>query len=104
MSTFEAFKAEVIIRVPTKPICLPDQVNTALDTAKFWSMIVAASLAVVALILLGIGMFFQHNRGDGGEMLKKLGWWIFGVTLVGAAAGVASLFINPNTTDCVKAL
>lgn len=104
MSAFENLKAEVIIRVPAAPLCMPTQVTTALDTAKFWCTVVAAGLAVVALILVGIGMFFQHRRGDGGEMLKALGWWIGGVVLVSAAAGIATVFIPSANTDCVNTL
>lgn len=104
MSTFEAIKAEVVLRVPAAPLCLPTQVTTALDTAKFWCTIVAAALAVVGLILIGIGMFFQHRRGDGGEMLKSLGWWIGGAVTVAAAAGIASVFIPSGTANCVNSL
>lgn len=104
MSTFEAIKAEVVLLVPAKPLCMPTQVTTATDTAKLWATIIAASLAVVALILLGIGMFFQHRRGDGGDMLKALGWWIGGVTLVAGAAVIAALFIPSGVADCVQTL
>lgn len=104
MSAFESLKAEVIIRVPAAPLCMPTQVTTALDTAKFWCTIVAAGLAVVALIMIGVGMFFQGRRGDGGEMLKTLGWWILGVVLVAAAAGIAAVFIPAGNTGCVNTL
>lgn len=104
MSTFESLKAEAIIRVPALPLCMPGQVTTALDTAKFWCTVIGAGLAVVALIMIGIGMFFQHKRGDGGEMLKGLGWWIGGVVLVAAAAGIASVFIPSGNTACVNTL
>ncbi|MCA4135472.1 TrbC/VirB2 family protein [Arthrobacter sp. M4] len=104
MSTFESLKAEVIIRVPAAPLCMPTQVTTALDTAKFWCTLIGAGLAVVALIMIGIGMFFQHKRGDGGEMLKGLGWWIGGVVLVAAAAGIAAVFIPSGNTACVNTL
>lgn len=103
MSTFENLKAYIITSVPAKPLCMPDAAITAIDTAKFWSMVIAAGMAVVALIMLGIGMFFSHNRGDGGQMLGKLGWWIGGAVLVAAAAGIAALFIVVPT-DCVKSL
>jgi hypothetical protein len=104
MSRLEALKAQIILSVPAKPLCLPGQVTTALDTAKFWCMLVGAGLAVVALILVGIGMFFQHRRGDGGEMLKALGWWIGGAVLISAAAGIAAVFIPSGSTDCVNSI
>lgn len=85
----------------TAPYCLPAEATNALDTAKFWTQTVAVALAVVALIMVGIGMFFQHRRGDGGEMLKALGWWIAGVVLISAAAGIVSIFLTVPA-DCVQ--
>ena len=86
--------------VPMTPYCLPADAQNALDTAKFWTQLVAVALAVVALIMVGIGMFFQHRRGDGGQMLSALGWWIGGVVLIAAASGIVSLFLVVPT-DCI---
>ncbi len=72
---------------------LPQEVIDALDTIKFWTGIVAAALAVIALMLVGIGMFFAKRRGDGGEMLQSLGWWIAGVTLIAVAATLTAVFL-----------
>lgn len=80
---------------PMAPYCLPDAAQNALDTAKFWTQIIAVALGVVALIMIGIGMFFSSRRGDGGEMIKSLGWWIGGVVLIGAASGIVSIFLRP---------
>lgn len=91
---------EAATRLPMAPYCPPADFVNAMDTARFWVQIAAVALAVIALILLGIGMFFQHRRGDGGEVLKGLGWWIFGVVLVGAAAGITSIFLV-TPTDCI---
>lgn len=104
MNKLDILKSEVITRLPAKPLCLPDQMSTALDTGKLWATIIAAGLAVVALIMVGIGMFFQQNRGDGGDMLKKLGFWIAGCVLVAAASGIAAIFIPSGVVDCVKSL
>ena len=83
----------VITSVHAAPYCLPPEVQNGLDTAKFWTQLVAVALAVVALILIGIGMFFSNRRGDGGEMLRSLAWWIGGVVLIGAASGIVSIFL-----------
>jgi hypothetical protein len=80
--------------------CMPDSVTNALDTAKLWAKIIAGGLAFVALVMVGIGIMFQSGRHDGGQMLAKLGWWIFGVTLASGAAGMVALFIQ-IPTDCV---
>ncbi len=67
----------------------------ALDTATLWTRIAAIALGIIALIILGIGMFFSGRRHDGGETLKGLGWWIGGAALIGAASGVASISSAP---------
>lgn len=82
------------------PYCLPDQAENALATAKFWTQLVAIALAVVAVVLIGIGMFFSGRRGDGGEMLKSLGWWIGGIVLIAGASQMVSVFITPPT-NCI---
>ncbi|ONI65427.1 hypothetical protein ALI44B_00270 [Leifsonia sp. ALI-44-B] len=76
------------------PYCLPVDAQNALDTAKFWTQLVAVAMAVIALIMIGIGMFFSSRRGDGGEMLRSLAWWIAGVVLIGAASGIVSIFLQ----------
>jgi hypothetical protein len=107
VNTLAERQAQIVTRLITpdpKPICLPDQVGTAMATAKMWCTIIAAGMAVIALIIIGIGMFFQHRRGDGGETLKSLGWWIGGAVTVAAAAGLAAVFIPSGVVDCVKSL
>ncbi|MDD7930777.1 TrbC/VirB2 family protein [Microbacterium thalli] len=87
--------------VPMAPYCLPGEAQNALDTARFWVQIIAVALAVIALILVGIGMFFQHNRGDGGQILSRLGWWIAGMVAIAAASGIVSIFLQVPT-DCIQ--
>jgi hypothetical protein len=86
--------------VVAQAYCLPGKAQDALDTAQFWTRIIAVALGTVALVLLGIGMFFAGKRHDGGEMLKQLGWWIGGATLIGAAVGIASIFIGVASANC----
>ena len=86
--------------VVAQAYCLPGKAQDALDTATLWTRIVAIALGVIALIILGIGMFFSGKRHDGGETLKGLGWWIGGAALIGAAAGVASIFLGSVSANC----
>ena len=104
LATLENLGLQVMTSLPTKPLCLPNQVNTVMDTAKFWATLIGGALAVVGLILIGIGMFFQHRRGDGGEVMKSMGWWIGGALILGTAGVIAGIFIPGGQTDCVKSL
>lgn len=86
--------------VVAQAYCLPGKAQDALDTAVFWTRIVAGVAGLIALILIGIGMFFNGKHHDGGQMLKSLGWWIGGATTIAAAAGVASIFIGVISSNC----
>jgi hypothetical protein len=86
--------------VVAQAYCLPGKATDALDTATLWTRIVAIALGVIALIILGIGMFFSGKRHDGGETLKGLGWWIAGAALIGAATGIASIFLGSISANC----
>lgn len=100
---------EVITRlvmtiVPAAPYCLPADATNAMDTAKFWAGIVAGAVAVVAMIMIGLGIFANSSVGghasDGGALMGKLGKWILGAVLVSSAVGLAALFVHVPT-DCV---
>ena len=86
--------------VVAQAYCLPGKAQDALDTATLWTRIAAIALGIIALIILGIGMFFSGRRHDGGETLKGLGWWIGGAALIDAASGVASIFLGSVSANC----
>lgn len=96
---FTAVVASTI--VDAAPYCLPANVTTALDTAKFWTMIVAVAAAVIGLVMIGIGALLGNERGDGHQLLKKFMGWIIGAAVVAGASGIASAFINVPT-NCVS--
>lgn len=104
LATLESLGLQVMTSLPTKPLCLPGQVTTVMDTAKMWTLLIGGGLAVVGLAMLGIGMFFQHSRGDGGDAMRKMGWWIAGALIVGCAGVIAGIFLPNDATDCVKSL
>lgn len=90
-------------QVLAEAYCLPAKAQDALDTAHLWTTIVAISMGVISLILIGIGMLFQHNHRDGGQMLKSMGWWIGGAVLIGAASGIATIFLgSASSTNCTS--
>lgn len=86
--------------VHAKAYCLPDAAMNAIDTFKLWAMIVAGAFAVISLIMVGIGLWAQHRRNDGGQIMSQLGIWIFGAVLVTAASAIAGIFIRVPT-DCI---
>ena len=55
-----------------------------------WVKWIGFGLAGIAVILVGIQMFFNSRRGEGGEHAGKLGWVLGGIILIGAAAGIVS--------------
>lgn len=82
--------------------CPPKEFTNGLDTAKFWTTLVAVAAGVIGLIIIGIGLFFEHNRHDGGQMMKKLFGWMLGAVIVSAATTIASIFLNVTTSGCLQ--
>jgi type IV secretory pathway VirB2 component (pilin) len=83
----------VMNAVPATAKPLPPAMVDALDTVKLWVGIFAGAMAIIALILIGVGMMFAHNQRDGGQKLQEMGKWIAGCVLVGGAAGLAAVFL-----------
>lgn len=83
----------VMNAVPATAKPLPQAMTDALDTVKMWVLIVAGAMAVIALIMVGIGLMFAHQRQDGGQKLQSLGWWIAGCVIVATAAGLTAVFL-----------
>ena len=80
--------------------CLPAEATNALDTAKLWLTIVALAAGAIGLLIIGIGAFIDHNRGEGHTILKKLMVWIGAAAIVAAATGIPAIFIQVPT-NCV---
>ena len=53
-----------------------------------WVKWVALALAVVGLISGGAMMTIQHRRGEGGELVGRLGGTLSGVVVISAAAAL----------------
>jgi len=86
--------------VKAQAYCLPQEAMNALDTGKFWTMIIAVAAAVIGLLIIGIGAFIDHQRGEGHAILKKLMIWIIAAAIISAASGIANTFIQVPT-DCI---
>lgn len=83
----------VMNALPAAAKPLPKEMTDALDTIKMWVGIIAGAMAVIALIMVGIGLMFAHQRQDGGQKLQSLGWWIAGCVIVATAAGLTAVFL-----------
>ena len=72
---------------------LPKPVTDGLDTIRNWVQIIGGSIAVIALMILFIGLFFAHRGGQGQEFMAKAGWWLVGAMGFGLAAVIAPIFL-----------
>ncbi|WP_316318848.1 hypothetical protein [Clavibacter michiganensis] len=86
--------------IVSQAYCFPGKAQDALDTGQLWAKIIGISLGIISLLLIGIGMFFGGERRDGGEMLKRLGWFIGGSAVFAGAAGIAAIFLGSVASDC----
>lgn len=73
---------------------LPQQVTDGLDTIRLWVQLIGGSIAVIALMILFIGLFFAHRGGQGQEFMGKAGWWVCGALGFGLAAVIAPIFLS----------
>ncbi|QRY42304.1 hypothetical protein JVX92_15080 (plasmid) [Microbacterium hominis] len=98
---------ELIVNVagrilPATPYCLPTDATNALDTAKLWAFIIAGVAILVAIIAGGVSIAF--SRRDGGhEVVATMGKILIGAILIGAATGIAGIFMNGIATNCIPA-
>ena len=91
MITTKIVAAATSIQAKAKP--LPPQVKDGLDTIQLWVQIIGGSIAVIALMLLGAGMWFARKHSAGEEFLSKAGWWLAGALIFGLAGVIAPIFL-----------
>jgi hypothetical protein len=90
-------KAGIVV---AQAYCLPGQAQDGMDTMKLWLMIAAGFAAGISLVMLGVGLLFQHQHHDGGQMMTKLSRWVLGSIFVSAASGIASVFVGHISGSC----
>lgn len=98
---------ELIVNVagrilPATPYCLPTDAMNALDTAKLWAFIIAGAAIVIALVAGGVSIAFSHRDG-GQQVVGTMAKIIIGAILIGAATGIAGIFLNSVSTNCIPA-
>lgn len=59
-----------------------------------WLKWIGLALAIVAIIIVAIRMFFGSRRGEGGEHAGALGWVLGGVILIGAGGAIVTTLMG----------
>ncbi len=83
-------RAANVIPDPT-PVVPPEA--GGLLTILNWASGIGLVLGVLGVIIVGIGMVIQLQRGEGGQALAKLGWVLLGCIIITSAAGIVRAFV-----------
>ncbi|WP_432246245.1 hypothetical protein ACRB8A_20235 (plasmid) [Arthrobacter sp. G.S.26] len=89
MNNFVAIAASVIPN-PT-PVVPPEA--RGLLTVLNWASGIGLVLGVLGIIIVGIGMVIQLQRGEGAQAIGKLGWVLLGCIIITGAAGIVRAFV-----------
>ncbi|MCY0905813.1 hypothetical protein [Arthrobacter sp. H14-L1] len=85
-----SIRAANVIPDPT-PVVPPEA--GGLLTILNWASGIGLVLGVLGVIIVGIGMVIQLQRGEGGQALAKLGWVLLGCIIITSAAGIVRAFV-----------
>lgn len=80
--------------LPAKATPLPQGVQNGIDTIKLWVQVVGGGLAVISLMILGIGLWFASKHEGGEAFMRKAGWWLVGALVFGLAGVIAPIFLG----------
>ncbi len=58
-----------------------------------WASGIGLVLGVLGVIIVGVGMVIQLQRGEGGQALAKLGWVLMGCIIISGASGIVRAFV-----------
>ncbi len=89
MNSFSALAASVI---PTPTPIVPEQAKSLL-TVLNWASGIGLVLGVLGVIIVGIGMVIQLQRGEGAQAIGKLSWVLMGCIIITGAAGIVRAFV-----------
>jgi len=89
MNSFSAFAASVI---PNPTPTVPAEAGGLL-TVLNWASGIGLVLGVLGVIIVGVGMVIQLQRGEGGQALAKLGWVLMGCIIISGASGIVRAFV-----------
>ena len=74
-----------------KPVVPPEA--KGLLTVLNWASGIGLVLGVLGVIIVGITMVIQLQRGEGGQSIAKLGWVLLGCIIITGASGIVTAFV-----------
>jgi hypothetical protein len=89
MNTITAVTTSVI---PNPTPVVPAQAGGLL-TILNWASGIGLVLGVLGVIIVGIGMVIQLQRGEGAQAICKLGWVLMGCIIITGASGIVRAFV-----------
>ncbi|MEV7663594.1 hypothetical protein [Paenarthrobacter sp. NPDC089316] len=89
MYTITAITTSVI---PEPTPVVPSQAGGLL-TILNWASGIGLVLGVLGVIIVGITMVIQLQRGEGAQSIAKLGWVLLGCIIITGAAGIVRAFV-----------
>ena len=89
MNTITAITTSTI---PNPTPVVPPEAGGLL-TVLNWASGIGLVLGVLGVIIVGITMVIQLQRGEGGQSLAKLGWVLLGCIIITGAAGIVRAFV-----------
>jgi hypothetical protein len=89
MNPFVVFDGSVI---PNPTPVVPTEAGGLL-TILNWASGIGLVLGVLGVIIVGIGMVIQLQRGEGAQAIAKLGWVLLGCIIITSASGIVRAFV-----------
>ncbi|GGJ40192.1 hypothetical protein [Paenarthrobacter histidinolovorans] len=89
MNSITAIATSVI---PNPTPVVPAQAGGLL-TVLNWASGIGLVLGVLGVIIVGITMVIQLQRGEGAQSIAKLGWVLLGCIIITGAAGIVRAFV-----------
>ena len=89
MNYLSALSASVI---PDPDPTVPAEARGLL-TVLNWASGIGLVLGVLGVIIVGIGMVIQLQRGEGAQSIGKLGWVLLGCIIITGASGIVRAFV-----------
>ncbi len=68
-----------------------------MDTFIGWFQWFAGGLAVVGLIIIGVGMWFSYQHNGPMRLIEKILFWVGGCVFVAMATAIAGVFVSRGT-------